>query len=107
MAFFLFGPSKLEANRDEEDTKMPHSKAGRSQKQVLATGGLTKMLCGIRIATFDNDHILDCLPIEIDSVEQDCSAIAQSLFDAGKSLLDDPKRPAEHIVLPAKIHYRR
>ena len=62
---------------------------------------------GIRIATFDNDDILDCLPIEIDSVEQDCSAIAQSLFEAGKSLLNDPMHATENIVLPAKIHYRR
>ncbi|MCG9750512.1 LacI family DNA-binding transcriptional regulator [Vibrio brasiliensis] len=62
---------------------------------------------GIRIATFDNDDMLDCLPIEIDSVEQDCSAIAQSLFEAGKSLLNDPMHATENIVLPAKIHYRR
>nr|WP_303047987.1 hypothetical protein [Vibrio ostreicida] len=26
----------------------------------------------IRLATFDNYDILDCLPVKIDSVEQDC-----------------------------------
>lgn len=62
---------------------------------------------GIRIATFDNDDILDCLPIDIDSIEQDCVAIAQALFDTGKSLLNDPSCPVSNITLPAKIHYRR
>lgn len=62
---------------------------------------------GIRIATFDNDDILDCLPIKIDSIEQDCTAIASALFEAGKSLLSDPHLEAQDVILPAKIHFRR
>ncbi len=60
----------------------------------------------MKIATFDNYAILDCLPIKIDSIEQDCDLIAQSLYDAGKALLTDPKHTPQQVVLPAKIHYR-
>ncbi|MFB9215195.1 LacI family DNA-binding transcriptional regulator [Vibrio sinaloensis] len=61
----------------------------------------------IQIATFDNYDILDCLPIKIDSVEQDCDLIAQALFDEGKALLNQPNRQPERLSFPAKIHYRR
>lgn len=61
----------------------------------------------VRLATFDNYDILDCLPVKIDSVEQDCELIANALFEAGKSLLNEPNRKAECLVFPAKIHSRR
>jgi LacI family sucrose operon transcriptional repressor len=62
---------------------------------------------GIRIATFDNYDILDCLPISIDSAEQDCELIAQALFEQSKALLSDPSQSIQHTVIPAKIHIRR
>lgn len=61
----------------------------------------------IKLATFDNYDILDCLPIKVDSVEQDCELIAAALFDAGRALLNDPDKTPERLVFPAKIHYRR
>ncbi|MFW7525171.1 hypothetical protein ACODM8_13695 [Vibrio ostreicida] len=61
----------------------------------------------IRLATFDNYDILDCLPVKIDSVEQDCELIAQTLFDYGQAMLKQPDMKAETTMLPAKIHYRR
>ncbi|WCP68289.1 LacI family DNA-binding transcriptional regulator [Vibrio tubiashii] len=65
------------------------------------------LMSDVRIATFDNYDILDCLPIKIDSIEQDCDLIAQALFESGKALLNEPNRQPEQLVFPAKIHYRR
>ncbi|ORT49591.1 sucrose operon repressor [Vibrio sp. qd031] len=62
---------------------------------------------GIRIGTFDNYDILDCLPINIDSAEQDCELIAKTLFEQSKALLSDPSQSIQHTVIPAKIHIRR
>lgn len=60
----------------------------------------------IKIATFDNSAILDCLPIKIDSIEQDCELIAKRLFEQATMLIDSPSREAEHLLIPAKLHYR-
>ncbi|MCF7481582.1 LacI family DNA-binding transcriptional regulator [Vibrio sp. J1-1] len=60
----------------------------------------------VKIATFDNSPILDCLPIHIDSIEQDCDLIATTLFEQAAALIDSPDRKAEHLILPAKLHYR-
>ncbi|MGY0615822.1 LacI family DNA-binding transcriptional regulator [Vibrio sp. FJH11] len=61
----------------------------------------------IKIATFDNSAMLDCLPIKIDSIEQDCELIAQALFEQVAALVDSSERQAEHLTLPAKLHYRK
>ena len=61
----------------------------------------------IRLATFDNYDILDCLPVKIDSVEQDCDLIAQTLFDYGQAILKQPEMKTGITVLPARIHRRR
>ncbi len=61
----------------------------------------------LRIATFDNYSILDCLPIKVDSVEQESEEIAQALFGFAKTLIDDPKAQPKQRELTAKIHFRR
>lgn len=61
----------------------------------------------IRLATFDNYDILDCLPFHIHSVEQDCQLIAQTLFETSRALIQAPDRRSETRVLPAKVHFRR
>ena len=61
----------------------------------------------LRLATFDNYSILDCLPVKVDSVEQDSEQIAQALFEFAKSLISDPKSQPEQRELTAKIHFRR
>ncbi len=60
----------------------------------------------VKIATFDNSPILDCLPINIDSIEQDCELIAKTLFEQATASIGSPDRKAEHLILPAKLHYR-
>ncbi|WP_117235079.1 LacI family DNA-binding transcriptional regulator [Vibrio maerlii] len=61
----------------------------------------------LRLATFDNYSVLDCLPVKVDSVEQDSEQIAQALFEFAKSLISDPKSQPEQRELTAKIHFRR
>lgn len=61
----------------------------------------------IRLATFDNYAILDCLPIKIDSIEQQSEQIAQVLFEFGQQLINDPKSIPQQCQLKANIHYRR
>ncbi|MEH0741712.1 LacI family DNA-binding transcriptional regulator [Vibrio cholerae] len=60
----------------------------------------------IRLATFDNYSILDCLPLAIDSIEQDCEQIALALFECGKQLLESDEPLELQRSLAAKIHYR-
>ena len=61
----------------------------------------------IRIATFDNYTILDCLPIPIDSVEQDYVEMSRHLFSCMQSLLNKETLVEPQKVYPAKIHFRR
>ncbi|UPQ86934.1 substrate-binding domain-containing protein [Vibrio sinaloensis] len=61
----------------------------------------------IRLATFDNSDILDCLPIKVDSIEQDCPLIAQVLYDTAAQLLSSPNQSIAPQILKAKIHWRR
>ncbi|NVD06484.1 LacI family DNA-binding transcriptional regulator [Vibrio sp. JPW-9-11-11] len=61
----------------------------------------------IRLATFDNYDILDCLPIKVDSIEQDCALIAQTLFETATQRLANPDLSISSHVLEAKIHLRR
>lgn len=61
----------------------------------------------IRLGTFDNYAILDCLPVKIDSIEQDSESIAMTLCQIALDLFNDLSRPAETFNIAAKIHFRR
>ncbi|OLQ90824.1 transcriptional regulator [Vibrio ponticus] len=61
----------------------------------------------IRLGTFDNYAILDCLPIKIDSIEQDNEAMAEALFRLSNQLLENPQYEPETVELRANIHFRR
>lgn len=61
----------------------------------------------IRVSTFDNYAILDCLPIRIDSVEQDCELIAKTLFKVGVRAVSESIESSTLHTLPAVIRYRR
>ncbi|MBU2705949.1 LacI family DNA-binding transcriptional regulator [Zooshikella marina] len=60
----------------------------------------------IRIATFDDYHILDCLPIDIDSVAQDCTSLAYTAYTITKNLLDGKETSQTQFTIPAKICWR-
>lgn len=61
----------------------------------------------ISLGTFDNYAILDCLPIKIDSIEQDSEAMAKALFRLSNKLLENPQYEPETVELRANIHFRR
>ncbi|USD68082.1 LacI family DNA-binding transcriptional regulator [Vibrio sp. SCSIO 43136] len=59
----------------------------------------------VKVATFDNYSILDCLEWKIDSVEQNCESIALKVFNALSDEIDNLAEP-KLITVDAKIHYR-
>ncbi|GAL16728.1 sucrose operon repressor ScrR LacI family [Vibrio maritimus] len=60
----------------------------------------------MRLATFDNYSILDCLPLKIDSIEQDCQQLALKVFDCLQKTLSN-KDYKSNTSISARIHYRR
>lgn len=60
----------------------------------------------LRIATFDNYSVLDCLPLKIDSIEQDCQQLAVKTFDCLQKTLSN-KDYKSKMSIPAHIHNRR
>jgi len=64
------------------------------------------MQSGIRIGTFDDHELLDCMPLPIDAIAQDCRALAQRTFNLMKQLLEGRKPAETALALPARIHWR-
>jgi LacI family sucrose operon transcriptional repressor len=60
-----------------------------------------------RLATFDNYSILDCLPVAVNSAEQDYKAMSTHLFDCMQSLLDKKALLEPQKEFPARLHFRR
>lgn len=58
------------------------------------------------IATFDNYSVLDCLPLAVCSIEQDCEMIATNLFELMQKIVDQRMDSDEQRVVPAKLHLR-
>ncbi|MGR5175524.1 LacI family DNA-binding transcriptional regulator [Vibrio parahaemolyticus] len=59
----------------------------------------------MKIATFDNYSILDCLPLRIDSIEQDCPALAAGVLECLRLCKSNADCPSQ-MVIPAQIHWR-
>jgi LacI family sucrose operon transcriptional repressor len=58
------------------------------------------------MATFDNYTVLDCLPLRVSSIEQDCEAIAANLFELMQRKLSQDSKEVEQRVVEAKLHFR-
>ncbi|MDO2949786.1 substrate-binding domain-containing protein [Aeromonas simiae] len=60
----------------------------------------------LRLCTFDDHDLLDCIPMRIDSVAQDCPALAEGAFTLMQELVRgcSPERTA--LVLPPRIRWR-
>jgi LacI family sucrose operon transcriptional repressor len=86
--------------------------------EVLFTGSLT-LLEGVlafvsenrhfdraprRIITFDNHDLLDCLPLKVDSIEQDSRVLARSSLE--KLIGSINKVPASSESVPARLRWR-
>lgn len=60
----------------------------------------------MRLVTFDNHELLDCLPLNIDSIAQNSSELAKQAFELTRSLITCEKVPLAPIVLDAEICWR-
>ena len=58
-----------------------------------------------RIITFDDHNLLDCLPLRIDSIEQDSAALATAGLDKLLGLINEKKQPTSETI-PARLHWR-
>lgn len=57
-----------------------------------------------RIMTFDNHHLLDCLPLPIDAIQQDSQGIAEASLERLIGLIN--KGQATSTTIPARLHWR-
>ena len=77
--------------------------------QYLKENGLLDASC--HLATFDNHDLLDCMPFAVDSIAQDCSAMAAHGFELLMAQLIDPATAmvdsgSKTVLLPGIIHWR-
>ncbi|MHA2758500.1 substrate-binding domain-containing protein [Aeromonas dhakensis] len=64
------------------------------------------METGMRLCTFDDHDLLDCIPMRIDSVAQDCPALAHASFELMQQLIagNPPTQTAQ--VIPPRVRWR-
>ncbi|SDG87283.1 LacI family DNA-binding transcriptional regulator [Propionivibrio dicarboxylicus] len=58
-----------------------------------------------RLVTFDDHNLLDCLPLRVDSIEQDSNALAAASLERLLAMIGGDPVPAS-ITIPAKLHRR-
>lgn len=94
-----------------------HKELGRYPK-VLFTGSIT-LLEGVlrfinehrhfdiapqRIMTFDDHHLLDCLPLKIDAIQQDAQVLAETSVERLIGMIH--KQKPVSTTVPAHLHWR-
>jgi LacI family transcriptional regulator, sucrose operon repressor len=57
-----------------------------------------------RMMTFDDHYLLDCLPLRIDSIEQDSQALAAASLEKLIGMINRQKPVSE--TIPARLHWR-
>lgn len=60
----------------------------------------------MRLCTFDDHYLLDCVPLRIDSIAQDCEALANHAFSLMEQLVRGRTPDNIALVLPPAIHWR-
>ena len=58
-----------------------------------------------RIITFDDHNLLDCLPLRIDSIQQDSHLLADASLQSLIGLITKKIQPASGTI-PARLHWR-
>ncbi len=58
-----------------------------------------------RLMTFDDHNLLDCLPLRIDSIEQDSRKLAATSLEKLVGLIAD-KKPPSSVKIAARLHWR-
>jgi LacI family sucrose operon transcriptional repressor len=86
--------------------------------RVLVTGSITLLegalafisenrhfaIAPRRVITFDDHNLLDCLPLTIDSIEQDSQALARASLQGVIGLIN--RTPPASCTIPARLHWR-
>lgn len=57
-----------------------------------------------RIMTFDDHHLLDCLPLKIDAIQQDSLALASASLERLIGMIQ--KKAPTSATIPARLHWR-
>ncbi|WP_315709161.1 substrate-binding domain-containing protein [Brenneria uluponensis] len=60
----------------------------------------------LRLCSFDDHYLFDCLPLKIDTVAQDCETLARNSFDMITTLIDERPLEQSRIYVPTHIHWR-
>ncbi len=64
------------------------------------------MMEGLHLCSFDDHDLLDCMPLRIDSIAQDNTALAHHSFEMLKQLMEDKPLESNAAILPATIRWR-
>ena len=60
----------------------------------------------IHLCSFDDHYLFDCLSMNIDTVAQDCTGLAQHAFAMITQLIDQQHVADTQLYLPGQIHWR-
>ena len=60
----------------------------------------------IHLCSFDDHYLFDCMTLKIDTVAQDCRALAQHSFSQVTALIDERPLEQNALYLPGRIHWR-
>ncbi|UTH73066.1 substrate-binding domain-containing protein [Chromobacterium sp. IIBBL 290-4] len=59
------------------------------------------------LLTFDDHPLLDCLPVPIDAIDQDCRALVSTSLELVLALMHGDSLPERDLRVPAKLNQRR
>lgn len=60
----------------------------------------------IRLCSFDDHYLFDCLPLKIDTVAQDCENLARNSFEMITAMIDGKAPTQDRLYIPTRIHWR-
>lgn len=60
----------------------------------------------IRLCSFDDHYLFDCLPLKIDTIAQDCETLARNSFEMITRLIDQQPLDEDKRYIPTRIHWR-
>ncbi|KAA8999296.1 LacI family DNA-binding transcriptional regulator [Affinibrenneria salicis] len=60
----------------------------------------------LRLCSFDDHYLFDCLPLKIDTVAQDSEGLARSSFEMITTLIEERTLAQDKLYLPTYIHWR-
>jgi LacI family sucrose operon transcriptional repressor len=64
------------------------------------------MDCDMRLCSFDDHYLFDCLPMKIDTVAQDCETLARNSFEMITALIEGQPLAESRVYVPTRLHWR-